>query len=96
MKKILLIITMAFTLNANAGGDIFNDVGEWINNNDSSISFSALAKEADIDAICSLVNASPTTITCTGFESISTHNNQRINNYEKNITYDDNGIYAKC
>lgn len=33
MKKILIIATIAFTMNANAGADIFSDVGEWIDKN---------------------------------------------------------------
>ena len=70
MKKILLIITMAFTLNANAGGDIFNDVGEWINNNKTMTAVIGVgvagAAVASIKPISMLLEGSEKEILTTG------------------------------
>lgn len=70
MKKILLMMTMAFTLNANAGGDIFNDVGEWINNNKTMTAVIGVgvagAAVASIKPISMLLEGSEKEILTTG------------------------------
>lgn len=61
---------MAFTLNANAGGDIFNDVGEWINNNKTMTAVIGVgvagAAVASIKPISMLLEGSEKEILTTG------------------------------
>ena len=63
-------MTMAFTLNANAGGDIFNDVGEWINNNKTMTAVIGVgvagAAVASIKPISMLLEGSEKEILTTG------------------------------
>jgi len=70
MKKILLMMTMAFTINANAGGDIFQDVGEWINNNKTMTAVIGVgvagAAAASIKPISMLLEGSEKEILTTG------------------------------
>lgn len=63
-------MTMAFTINANAGGDIFNDVGEWINNNKTMTAVIGVgvagAAVASIKPISMLLEGSEKEILTTG------------------------------
>jgi len=70
MKKILLMTTIAFTMNANAAGDIFQDVGEWINNNKTMTAVIGVgvagAAAASIKPISMLLEGSEKEILTTG------------------------------